>query len=133
MAGHLKLPNIIDQEVGKRLYKLRIAKGLSRKELASLVSITQQQIEKYEKATNRITVSRLIELSQILGQDIQYFTMDIKNLVVSKTETQQDIEAQRLRLEGAKELNKIKNKHLVSLVVALIRDISHITARSISN
>ena len=49
--------NPIDVYVGSRIQKLRIAKGWSQSKLASLLGITFQQIQKYEKGLNRISES----------------------------------------------------------------------------
>jgi transcriptional regulator with XRE-family HTH domain len=46
--------NEIDKHIGDKILSLRLAYGLSRNQLAKKLDITQQQIEKYEKGTNRI-------------------------------------------------------------------------------
>jgi len=57
----------IDIEIGKRLRAQRMACGISQEKLAGLVNLSFQQIQKYEKGTNRLSVSRLVEFSEILG------------------------------------------------------------------
>tara|TARA_A200000113_G_scaffold196166_2_gene187062 strand:- start:1417 stop:1809 length:393 start_codon:yes stop_codon:yes gene_type:complete len=66
-------PNEIDVHVGKRLRLRRSALGFSQEKLAALVNLTFQQIQKYERGTNRVSAGRLYELSNILQVEVQYF------------------------------------------------------------
>ena len=63
----------IDIHVGKRLKQQRLLQGISQESLAKQLGITFQQIQKYENATNRISASKLYQLSQVLEVPIQYF------------------------------------------------------------
>ena len=69
--------NPIDVYVGSRIQKLRIAKGWSQSKLASLLGITFQQIQKYEKGLNRISASRLWYTAQLMNVSVDYFFKDI--------------------------------------------------------
>ncbi|MDD9912282.1 MAG: helix-turn-helix transcriptional regulator [Alphaproteobacteria bacterium] len=68
-----KSPHPIDIHVGQRLKQQRKLQGISQENLAKQLGITFQQIQKYENGTNRISASKLYELSQILKTPIQYF------------------------------------------------------------
>jgi transcriptional regulator with XRE-family HTH domain len=63
----------IDRHVGGRLRTLRRMRGLSQAQLAAMLEMTFQQVQKYEKATNRISASRLVQLSQVLDAPITWF------------------------------------------------------------
>jgi transcriptional regulator with XRE-family HTH domain len=63
----------VDIYVGKRLRQRRTLLGMSQDNLAKEVNITFQQIQKYERGTNRIGASRLYEFSKILGVKADYF------------------------------------------------------------
>ena len=63
----------IDIRIGKKIQQLRMKKGISRYKFAKQLLITHQQLKKYENAVNRITVSRLYEISQILCCSLDYF------------------------------------------------------------
>lgn len=63
----------IDAFIGKRLLQFRHMAGLSQGGLAETIGTTFQQIQKYEKGTNRIAASRLYEFSKILGVNIDDF------------------------------------------------------------
>jgi transcriptional regulator with XRE-family HTH domain len=60
-------PKTVDKIVGRNVRIFRLAKGLSQTDLADKLGITFQQIQKYEKGTNRVGSGRLFEISQILG------------------------------------------------------------------
>jgi transcriptional regulator with XRE-family HTH domain len=60
-------PKSVDKIVGRNVRIFRLAKGLSQTDLADKLGITFQQIQKYEKGTNRVGSGRLFEISQILG------------------------------------------------------------------
>ena len=66
-------PNPVDRHVGLRMRMRRKELGLSQERLAEAVGLTFQQIQKYERATNRISASKLWELSRALKADIGYF------------------------------------------------------------
>ena len=69
--------NPIDVHVGDRLRTRRTLLGLSQTTLAEAIGLTFQQLQKYEKGSNRISASRLYDLSQILDIDISYFFDDM--------------------------------------------------------
>ncbi len=66
-------PNPIDIHVGARLRLRRTLLGLSQEKLGEAVGITFQQLQKYERGSNRISASRLYNLSQVLGVPVSYF------------------------------------------------------------
>lgn len=63
----------IDLHVGKRLRRRRRLLGMTQQDLASQVGVRFQQIQKYECGANRITSSRLYDLSRALNVSVQYF------------------------------------------------------------
>ncbi|MEE2525834.1 helix-turn-helix transcriptional regulator [Hyphobacterium sp. HN65] len=67
------MTNEIDFHIGKRLRRRRRLLGLTQQQLAESVGIRFQQIQKYECGANRVSASRLFELSQSLDVPAQYF------------------------------------------------------------
>lgn len=63
----------IDLHVGKRLRRRRRLLGMTQQDLAGQVGVRFQQIQKYECGANRITSSRLFDLSKALNVSVQYF------------------------------------------------------------
>ncbi|MBY5814287.1 helix-turn-helix domain-containing protein [Rhizobium leguminosarum] len=71
-----KSPNSIDVYVGNRVRVRRKTLGMTQNGLAELLGITFQQIQKYEKGTNRIGASRLQRISEILRVPVGFFFED---------------------------------------------------------
>ena len=65
--------NAIDLHVGKRLRLRRTLLGMSQEQLGAELNITFQQVQKYERGANRISASRLWDMSQILDVPVSYF------------------------------------------------------------
>ena len=66
-------PNEMDVHVGQRLRVRRSLLGLSQEKLAESIGLTFQQIQKYERGTNRVSAGRLYDLSKILDVPVSYF------------------------------------------------------------
>ena len=78
MAGPLQLPrkkvlNLTDQHVGRRVRMRRLMLAMSQEKLAAALSLTFQQVQKYERGANRISASRLQQLSHILQVPVTFF------------------------------------------------------------
>ncbi|WP_455273605.1 helix-turn-helix domain-containing protein [Rhizobium herbae] len=69
-------PHQIDIHVGNRLRSRRLVLGLSQEKLGDSLGITFQQIQKYEKGTNRVSASKLQAASEVLRVPISYFFED---------------------------------------------------------
>ena len=67
----------MDVHVGSRVRMRRMMMGLSQEELAKMLGLTFQQVQKYERGTNRIAASRLHHLAQIMGVNVQFFFNDV--------------------------------------------------------
>ncbi len=72
-----KNPNPVDVHVGNRVRMRRMLIGMSQERLAKELGLTFQQVQKYEKGTNRISASRLYRIAQVLGVPVQYFFEDL--------------------------------------------------------
>lgn len=70
-------PNPIDVHVGKRVRARRTLMGLSQSKLGKAIDTTFQQVQKYERGMNRISSSRLYQISQVLDVSIPYFFDDL--------------------------------------------------------
>ncbi len=76
MTENKKKPNPIDVHVGSRIRLRRNMMSMSQEKLGESLGITFQQIQKYEKGTNRVGASRLQAISSILGVPVSYFFED---------------------------------------------------------
>jgi transcriptional regulator with XRE-family HTH domain len=72
-----KAPNPIDVHVGSRIRLRRVLINMSQEKLGEQLGITFQQVQKYEKGTNRVGASRLYRISQVLGVPVSFFFEDI--------------------------------------------------------
>ena len=68
-----KAPNPIDKHVGSRVRMRRMMLSMSQEKLGDALGLTFQQVQKYEKGTNRIGVSRLQQISHILQVPVAFF------------------------------------------------------------
>jgi len=68
-----KPPNPIDVHVGSRVRARRQVLGMSQEKLGNALGLTFQQVQKYEKGTNRVGASRLQHLARILQVSIGHF------------------------------------------------------------
>lgn len=100
MPNHsAKKPHPVDIHVGQRLRLRRNMLGMSQDDLGKQVGITFQQIQKYERGTNRISASRIWEFAGILGVPEDYFFEGLEGVPSTAAEDQQ--------LFGSKESQKL--------------------------
>ena len=106
----------IDIYVGTKIRLTRAARGISQQQLADMLSISFQQLQKYERGINRISASRLWEVSQALGVNIAYFFEGAEG---NHAEEIEDISTRTIEL--ATQINQIQNEAVKSQIVGLIR------------
>ena len=70
-------PSPVDMYVGERVRQRRGLLGMTQAKLADALGLTFQQVQKYERGTNRIGSSRLYDLSRVLDVPIEYFFDDM--------------------------------------------------------
>ena len=66
-------PNYVDRHVGTRMRMRRLLIGMSQERLGELLGITFQQVQKYEKGSNRVSASRLHQVAKVLNVTVQFF------------------------------------------------------------
>jgi transcriptional regulator with XRE-family HTH domain len=76
MIDNKKKPNPIDIHVGSRVRLRRNMLGMSQEKLGERLGITFQQVQKYEKGTNRVGASRLQAIASILDAPVSFFFED---------------------------------------------------------
>jgi transcriptional regulator with XRE-family HTH domain len=112
--------DVIDTHIGKKMYELRIARGLSRQELGDKIGVTHQQCQKYEKGSNRISAGRLVLIAKVLGKPVDFFYSDLTD----EAPQQEKIENQRLCIEVSRNFMKIKNSVYQDAVSSLIKTLA---------
>lgn len=66
-------PHPVDRHVGRRVCEKRIALGYNQSDLGRALGLTFQQIQKYEKGTNRVSASKLWDIARFFKVDVAYF------------------------------------------------------------
>jgi transcriptional regulator with XRE-family HTH domain len=88
-----KTSNPIDEHVGSRVRMRRLMLNMSQTEVADALGLTFQQVQKYEKGSNRIGASRLQHMCQILQVPVSFFFEGLPTALGVRTEDQESIEA----------------------------------------
>lgn len=109
----------LDIYIGNKIYALRLARGMSRQELAENIGVTHQQLQKYEKGINRIAVGRLILIAKALHKPIDYFYNGYEEPQEEPVSTQH----QRMCIEVSRNFMKLTNPEHQNAVNSLIRSL----------
>lgn len=119
----------IDLHLGKRLRARRRLLGLTQQQLALVVGVRFQQIQKYECGANRISASRLWRLAEVLGVAVAYFYDGLEStargpraVTVSETETLAREESMDL-IRAYYQLDERPRRRLLDLARSLNDDI----------
>lgn len=119
MARKSKFTEQIDTAIGQKIHELRISLGLSRQQLASKIGVTHQQLQKYEKGTNRISAGRLVAIAQAMGKSVSYFFESVEegnNALPSQH--------QRMCIEVSRNFMRIKDPLHQNAVNNLVRSLA---------
>ncbi|MEJ1994246.1 MAG: helix-turn-helix transcriptional regulator [Limibacillus sp.] len=114
-----------DAAIGKRLRQLRTERGLTQTQLGDMLEVSFQQIQKYEKGTNRIGSGRLWVISRLLNAPITYFFEELEE--VSNTAEPEPVGDGRLSRDSvqlARALNELADSDVKSQVAKLIKAIA---------
>ena len=110
------IPNPIDVHVGTRLRVRRKLLGMNQTNLGDAIGLTYQQVQKYERGANRISASRLFDLSRLFDVPIQFFFDDMpKAVAVSSLATKKRGKAKKL---PSYESNPMATRETLELVRA---------------
>ncbi len=82
------IPSPVDVHVGRRVRMRRTLLGMSQTTLGETIGLTFQQVQKYERGMNRISASRLFDLSRVLDVPLEYFFDDMPPEVAASSPTQ---------------------------------------------
>ena len=131
-----KDPNPIDRYVGSRVRMRRMMAGVSQERLGDGLGLTFQQVQKYEKGSNRISASRLQQIAGLLDVPVSFFfegapagtTASAQQIGSAVSEDISDFLATSEGVQLAKAFAAIKNarvrRRLIDLVEALSEDSS---------
>ena len=84
-VDRMSRPSPIDVHVGARIKLRRTLLGMSQERLGESLSLTFQQVQKYERGLNRVGASRLFDLSRVLDVPVSFFFDDMPDSLSSPT------------------------------------------------
>jgi len=131
--GH---PNPVDVHVGARMRLRRTLLGFSQEVVAEKLGLTFQQVQKYERGTNRVSSSRLFDLCRIFNVPIAYFFDEMGGDVArqspgalqgkapSKLDVEHDPAAKRETLELVRAYYGIQDQQVRQQLTKMIRTIA---------
>ena len=134
-------PDSVDVHVGSRVRLRRTLLGMSQKKLGNALGLTFQQVQKYERGTNRIGSSRLFVLSRILDVPVSFFFDDMAQEIAvgqpgfaeaAQVLFDQDNLAKRETLELVRAYYKIKDAPVRKRLFDLVKAIGGQTIEEIS-
>lgn len=117
------MPHPTDVHVGRRVREARAARGMSQSDLAEKLGISFQQVQKYEKGTNRIGGSRLWDICHVTDTPITWFFEGLEGGA-----TGDDPQLARRTIKLAKEIEQIQDEGLKQKILDLIRAASRMSA-----
>jgi transcriptional regulator with XRE-family HTH domain len=131
MPDGRKSPNPTDKHVGARVRMRRMMLSMSQEKLGDALGLTFQQVQKYEKGTNRIGASRLQHIAQILQVPVSFFFEGGPAADGSRGASElaspsyvSDFLATRDGLALAKAFMAVEDKKLRRCIVALVEEIA---------
>lgn len=123
-----RAPNPVDLHVGARVRMRRKFLGMSQEGLAESIALTFQQVQKYERGSNRISASKLYEISRALKAPVAYFFEGYGESEMvdgfSESESEQFVHGFLMTTEGielAEAFPRVKSAKLRRKVLDLVR------------
>jgi transcriptional regulator with XRE-family HTH domain len=130
--------NAVDVHVGKRIRLRRTLLGMSQEQLGTALNITFQQVQKYERGANRVSASRLWDISQIVDVPISYFFEDMSDVTLKSSprkmtatmaqdvvvDDQKDPMARRETLELVRTYYSIEQPHVRRRIADMVKSIA---------
>ncbi|MCY1327608.1 helix-turn-helix protein [compost metagenome] len=116
-----KNPNEVDVTVGRNVRRIRNMIGMSQETLAAKLGLTFQQVQKYEKGTNRISASKLVAISHALDCSIAQLFADVDASTNSVPLPHVSLAALKLASEFDKIASDAQRSAVTKLVASLAR------------
>jgi len=107
-----------DQELGRRIRAHRLRLGFSQEKLGAMLGLTFQQVQKYEKGTNRVSSGRLIEIAKLLDVHPMELLTEERHSANGASSPFEFIQNSRA-LKLLKSFSQIKDRELQNAVVDL--------------
>jgi transcriptional regulator with XRE-family HTH domain len=109
-----------DKLVGRNIRVHRLASGLTQEELGEKLGVTFQQVQKYEKGTNRVGSGRLYQIAQILAVPVTSFFAGETQQKESRTSSPFDLLADAMTMKIAREFGKMTDNKTRRAILAVV-------------
>lgn len=110
----------IDRHVGERIRRRRAELGMTQHDLAMMLGISYQQVQKYETGANRVSAGRLFSMSRKLGCHIGYFFDGLDNAEATDVEMEHGA-ANRTTIELARNFSRLPSGNVKGAISTLVR------------
>jgi len=118
MARFDDYADTVDKIVGARVKELRLLKKWSRAILCKEINVTQQMLQKYELATNRISAGRLKAIAKAFNKPVGYFYGEDGSYV--------DVMANPLDARGARAFKQMRCEKMKKKILSLMNDMGNV-------
>jgi len=105
------IPDPVDVHVGARIRARRLLIGMNQETLANRLGLTFQQVQKYEGGANRVSASRLSQIADILGVEVDYFFIGLDGETGTADMRE---EAARERLQRPEAIDLIRSYYAIA-------------------
>ena len=119
-----RTPDPLDVMVGAKIRIFRSHRGISQTDLARKIGVAFQQVQKYEKGTNRVGASRLVQIADVLKVPITSLFAGVDRHATKDTKSPQELLADTAALKLLKGFGDISDRSLRSALVHLVTHIA---------
>jgi transcriptional regulator with XRE-family HTH domain len=110
----------VDRHVGERIRRRRAELGMTQHDLAQMLGISYQQVQKYETGANRVSAGRLFNMSRKLGCHIGYFFDGLESANAGTVEMEHGA-ANRTTIELARNFSRLPSGNVKGAISTLVR------------
>lgn len=111
----------IDRHVGERIRSRRAELGMTQHDLASLLGISYQQVQKYETGANRVSAGRLYELARQLGSPVGFFFEGLEGETARSVTDLAHGGTNRTTIDLARNFGRLDNASIRGAISTLVR------------
>lgn len=119
-----KQPHHVDIQVGTRIRQARVMRGMSQSGLGEQIGVTFQQLQKYEKGTNRVSASKLVAISEALSLEPSYFVEGLKKPEAEAVGPEQEWQFSKQGRDLVEAFYQIKDQEVRKRIVSLVRQLA---------
>jgi len=117
----------IDRHVGERIRSRRAELGMTQHDLATLLGISYQQVQKYETGANRVSAGRLYELARQLGSPVGFFFEGLEGETARTVTELAHGGTNRTTIDLARNFGRLDNASIRGAISTLVRALAEET------